>query len=344
MIPKNKTNRLLFGLLFALFLFTGGTVSAQYPTVVEREGFDGQKRPGASSMLTPHTAEGRFGSTKMGGTFSPFNGADSSNSRFQGSAVFTPGGSFRGFSGSSPGSRFQSNLAPPTAGPGGTDYLQYREFLEQKRQGANPVTPIPEQVQAQSQSPLPYPVARRNRFSIYESEYMRENLGLTGDRLPPESVPAREGGQQQQLWMRNPANNATVLPPATGMTGSPNLFGGGLNQPAFSGNDAMFQQPTGTPAPLPIPPAMSQPTAAQLQESFREYLELLLLRSPNVNPLSPIEVRFQEGTATIRGVVPTQAHRIEAGRILLTDPRVKTVDNKLTILPTDPMQPLPPIR
>ena len=88
--------------------------------------------------------------------------------------------------------------------------------------------------------------------------------------------------------------------------------------------------------PLPISRPPADPNAA-----VREYLELMLLRSPTVNPLSPIQVIYANGRATVRGIVPAETNRIEAGRILLTDPRVQTVDNKLTVLPTDMNAPMP---
>lgn len=70
-------------------------------------------------------------------------------------------------------------------------------------------------------------------------------------------------------------------------------------------------------------------------ESIESSLEQLLIRHPGVKPLSPVQVQFRDGTATIRGVVPSQTHRVEAGRVLLSDPRVKTVDNQLTVLPAN---------
>ena len=70
-------------------------------------------------------------------------------------------------------------------------------------------------------------------------------------------------------------------------------------------------------------------------EALEERLEELLLRSPEVNPLSPIQVTFGNGTATVRGVVPTPSARSAAGSILLADPRVAKVNNLLTFLRPD---------
>ena len=71
-------------------------------------------------------------------------------------------------------------------------------------------------------------------------------------------------------------------------------------------------------------------TPAETKALLEEYFELQLLRSPDVNPLSPIQVDFQGGIATIRGVVPTPSARVAAGNILLADPRVTRVNNMTT--------------
>ena len=73
------------------------------------------------------------------------------------------------------------------------------------------------------------------------------------------------------------------------------------------------------------------------QMVFIEYLENQLLNSPEVIPLSPIQVEYQDGTVTIRGVVSTPSARIAAGKVLLTNPQVFCVNNQLTYLRDDEM-------
>lgn len=86
----------------------------------------------------------------------------------------------------------------------------------------------------------------------------------------------------------------------------------------------------------------SQGVAPASIEAIQTSLEQILLQHPGVHPLSPIQVQFRDGVATVRGIVPSQTNRIEAGRVLLSDPRVKTVANLLTVLPANTQTPLPP--
>ncbi len=110
---------------------------------------------------------------------------------------------------------------------------------------------------------------------------------------------------------------------------------GGLSSPV-SGNPPVNS--TALPTAVPMTANQQNPTAA-----FQEYLELMLLRSPEVNPLSPVKVTFSNGIATVQGIVPTQNHKLAAGKILLSDSRVKSVDNRLSVMPSDPNAPLPPV-
>ena len=99
---------------------------------------------------------------------------------------------------------------------------------------------------------------------------------------------------------------------------------GGSNSP-LGGSMEPSSIPTNAMIPAPI-----TPTPEQLQKAFREYLEAQLLRSPDVNPLSPVQVSYQNGVVTVRGVVPTPSARAAAGYILLSDPRVSKVNNLMT--------------
>lgn len=108
-----------------------------------------------------------------------------------------------------------------------------------------------------------------------------------------------------------------------------NFDASGTVRSEFRGAPGLSVAPTATPLPG------FAPTPEQTQAAFREYLEALLLRSPDVNALSPIRVDFVDGVATVRGIVPTPNAREIAGRILLTDPRVQRVDNRLTFVRND---------
>lgn len=75
---------------------------------------------------------------------------------------------------------------------------------------------------------------------------------------------------------------------------------------------------------------------ARLRQRFEQKLEGMLLSTPKVQFLSPVQVSFQNGVVTVRGVVPDQTHKVTAGNILLGDPAVKQVNNLISIVPTDP--------
>lgn len=72
--------------------------------------------------------------------------------------------------------------------------------------------------------------------------------------------------------------------------------------------------------------------------TFEQRLEAKLLGDPGVHLLSPVQVSFKNGVATVRGVVPSQAHKVAAGNLLLTDPTIKQVNNLITTVPQDPAQ------
>lgn len=99
--------------------------------------------------------------------------------------------------------------------------------------------------------------------------------------------------------------------------------------------------------PFLSPPA---PSPEEKRLAYQEYLTTRLLQTPEVNPLSPISVEFRDGVATARGIVPTPSAREAAGRVLLAEPDVRRVENRLTFVRPDdvdgpgakvPIAPLP---
>lgn len=75
---------------------------------------------------------------------------------------------------------------------------------------------------------------------------------------------------------------------------------------------------------------------AAAKKNMERSLENLLLSSPAIHLLSPVQVSFQNGIATVRGVVPSQQHKVAAGNILLGNPSVRQVNNLMSIVPADP--------
>jgi hypothetical protein len=85
-----------------------------------------------------------------------------------------------------------------------------------------------------------------------------------------------------------------------------------------------------------------QPQEQNRTERIEEQLELSLLQSPSVNLQSPVRVTLQNGIATVRGIVPTPQHRMQAGRLLLSNPAVNQVNNLMVPLSdrTTPPEPV----
>lgn len=82
---------------------------------------------------------------------------------------------------------------------------------------------------------------------------------------------------------------------------------------------------------------------AESRRHFEQKLEGMLLSHPSIHFLSPVQVSFQNGTVSVRGIVPDKDHKIAAGNILLTDPAVKQVNNLISVVPADPAQIVVPI-
>ncbi|MDR2704316.1 MAG: BON domain-containing protein [Planctomycetaceae bacterium] len=82
---------------------------------------------------------------------------------------------------------------------------------------------------------------------------------------------------------------------------------------------------------------------AEARRHFEQKLEGMLLSHPSIHFLSPVQVSFQNGIVSVRGIVPDKDHKIAAGNLLLTDPAVKQVNNLISVVPADPAQIVTPI-
>lgn len=79
------------------------------------------------------------------------------------------------------------------------------------------------------------------------------------------------------------------------------------------------------------------PTQRQIEEArqrairkFETSLVEMILRSPEVHMLSSVAIHYDNGVATISGLVANKESVTKAGEILLTAPGVKKVKNELT--------------
>jgi hypothetical protein len=82
---------------------------------------------------------------------------------------------------------------------------------------------------------------------------------------------------------------------------------------------------------------------AETLRRFEQKLEGMLLSHPSIHFLSPVQISFQNGVVSIRGVVSDKAQKIAAGNLILTDPAVKQVNNLISVVPADPTQMIAPI-
>lgn len=88
--------------------------------------------------------------------------------------------------------------------------------------------------------------------------------------------------------------------------------------------------------PLESPVTMSPVTtfwipSRQPTRDVAEQLELALIQNMDILPLSPILVTLENSTATVRGLVATEADRTKAEQILLAHPQIQKVQNELIV-------------
>ncbi len=157
----------------------------------------------------------------------------------------------------------------------------------------------------------------------------------TGSEQPQtQPAPASEQLQRQppivprfrpnSQWFRAPALRGPAVPAASPTpTAQPN----GLRT---VGEAAPLEQ---APVMQPILPPPPEATANLNRNAVRKFelsLEEMILRSPDVHLLSAVAVKYENGTATISGLVTTKEAITKAGEILLTARGVKKVVNNLT--------------
>ena len=185
-------------------------------------------------------------------------------------------------------------------------------------------------------------LAQRNAFQEVAS-------GVSQQPRPNASAP--DGFLPQQLWMRGRAPQTGT--PISGDYGAydpladydsflnnEQAYSAGYDSSALQG---YWNEPAalggavgsfGDVGAIPLPPTRVM-TEAETKAIIEEYFELQILRSPDVSPLSPIQVDFNNGVVTLRGVVPTPSARVAAGNLLLADPRVTKVNNMTTYVRED---------
>lgn len=268
---------------------------------------------------------GPFGARSFGKPITPTY----PNSRFEGSgAAFGANGEFLGYDINAPNARFQPywNQEPFEA----LDYFPARSVkrtgpsLAESTRRNNP--PLIADLGGPQIRVAPRPGS--SMLSIPPGRAAEEVLQRPGT-----------GNITDERWFRDrPGGGNPAGSPGGEFSPIPGTVPGAVGPArAIGGNDFRPQPVPTTPqnSGQPIPQAAINQSRIRMAES---QLEEALIRSSVVHPLSPIEVVISNGTATVRGVVPNQAAKTEAETIILANPAVNAVNNRLSILNETPAQ------
>lgn len=341
-----------------LAVLAGSVFLTRFGVLAQDPQVQPQTEPSPTSILDSTSANGRIGGYQYSGSLTPTPGK---GSRFYNNAKYGIVGNIVGVDHNSSASRFPGNASGRFQSKMDFNILSLRNELrrermeQEKRSGSIPGrfdSGAPRLVTAHEPDRTPYAQNRRLAYGRYPDELSTQQ-GLANNlnaSVPDATIPAPPTQNQdmspvvpRQLWMRGRAPQLSEATPDpwrdqidnyTSMEPQPydnDAYLGSYDEGYFD-NGLGGALHLGTGAISFPPPA---PTPEQTQQAFQEYLEMQLLRSPDVNPLSPIEVSYQGGVATVRGVVPTPSARIKAGNILLADPRVSRVNNLMTYVRND---------
>ena len=320
-----------------------------------------EQSKGATSLLDSTRSNGRIGGFEYRGALVASPGQ---NSRFSNNARYGKAGNIEGVDLGSSASRFQSGSSAFKSRNDFSALILRNEYRrarnaalaqEQTRRGTSQNEP--RLIVATPPEPIPYGMGRKPRYGTTREEALAEKQALDAQfaaRSLPQEHAIRDDGvyaPQQQLWMRGPAPRGM----ANGRVDDFNADYRGTrvfddffdytrsNFTDVDGNQydygwASASNPLGGALDLGLNAyPITQPLVSEQerQAAFIECLETLILESPTVNLLSPVQIDFQDGVATIRGVVPTPSSRAAAGAILLSDPRVTKVNNQLAYVRPD---------
>lgn len=298
----------------------------------------------------PQQNYGMFADPRLDAPFSPTG----RNSRFSSSgAIMGPMGEIRGINLDGTNSLFRPRSAVPPFNA--QDYFPSG--------GAPPMYPPPNRFA---------PVYRPDAAGAQSSAVRQPGMLSEGAAGPVQTVQPEEflrsspefppAGQPSERWFRDrtpestlPFQNTYPLypqspyfspqrreslsnPTATPSSPSPSAIpsGGGALPVEFGPPPISPTMIGGTSNPSTVPQMSTSdsgfPVDPRALRAIEERLEEQVFSHPTINPLSPIQVTIRGGVATIRGVVPTQQARMDAGRVLLASPGVRTVNNQLSVL------------
>ncbi len=199
-----------------------------------------------------------------------------------------------------------------------SDYLGQRVVPRPDEDGsANTIAPV---ARADTSRPIQRPPNFFDRPGIMEPPAVVSEAEL--DRLPG-----------QQRWFRDIGRRPTLADMPGNPTVPPDASGSGE---AFAVGGELLSAP-GAPGPGIVEHSVQvNPVVARRQ--FEQILENQLLSASSVHLLSPVQVSYQNGVVTVRGIVASQTDKIAVGNILLQNPNVKQVNNLISVVSRDPSE------
>ena len=348
-------------------ILTVATVAAAFSNVASGDAW-GQistatEKNGAGSLLDSTQPNGRFSGGRYDGALKPT--LKSEESRFSSGAVRGSAGNVVGVDASRTGGRFV----------GASDFQSKQNFelfhwrneilrtknalkqAERALGGGSGKNDGPKLTTAKEPKPISQSEWRRGvRYGRTQEEIAaarraQANAGLgnvDASSMEP-TAPTNDGFEPATIWMRGRAPIRDWSPTpfdlrlgesgvgAFGVADAPGRWVelDGRLRSEFAGASLA---PTGAPL-ASLSELLPSRSPEEERRSYQEYLTNRLLQTPAVNPLSPISVEFRDGVATVRGIVPTPSAREAAGSVLLAEPDVRRVENKLTCVRSDDVGP-----
>lgn len=341
----------------ALALSLSLSLSAQTTTVDSVVGPEGGLVPSASGILNPRVVEGRFGTSLQGSYFGPT--PNRPESRFSSNALYDYSGRFIGIVGDADAERAErAERGTQEDELSEIDRLMIMRYMRRQalaQQEAEEPTPLQQSAEPPAE---PFLSPTSAEPAAQTAAAPAEPAAAPPSEAPP-AVDAATVPPPEQIWMRGSARYTNAAPdrrstappaPDEALMIDPRWFEFGADAPpreAPAENqtppDAPFEEGTviGGRLPEAAPaPAANYPSEALARNGRQEQartaaaaqrLETRLLQSPLVSPLAPMHVRLEGTTAVVTGIVGSDAARVEAGKILLNDRSVETVDNRIVV-------------
>ena len=303
-------------------------------TLCAQESFRPTNVSGHHVVIRPNETNGPFGQRALDGPMDRSNQA----SRFSDNGiVYDSRGRFISVNPNSGSSRFTQAWKDPNYQYFSSDDY-YIDLEMSSRAVANslykyryaPNGPTPSLPIPPKPTPIPRPKNELAAQTLRNEKKEKESTQQQPVVIQRDEIAKSQQQKQGSQWFRTPASGSTVAPTRSGLginnSGTRSVGTSQIPRPGFDGIPARQ---------VYIPPPTPQQIAAaekKTLEKFQIGLEEMLLRSPEVHLLSPVEVKFSGGVATVRGLVADETHKVKAEEILLTAPGVNKVQNLLSSL------------